>query len=139
VIPEVAVMRAPVEMPRVAAITHPNPIPVAAAIRSLRMRAGLSQRQLAMRMSVPRTYVSKIENEKACPTLGSLERLAQALRVRVQDLLTTGHTTEDDIRELAQDEFISELMPYMRKLNGLQWMSVMNQMREMTAMTRRSA
>ncbi len=51
-------------------------IPVAAAIRSLRIRAGLSQRQLALRMSVPRTYVSKIENEKACPTLGSLERLA---------------------------------------------------------------
>jgi transcriptional regulator with XRE-family HTH domain len=114
-------------------------LPVAAAIRSLRMRAGLSQRQLALRMSVPRTYVSKIENEKACPTLGSLERLAGALRVRICDLLTVGHTTEDDIRELSQDEFISELMPYMRKLNGMQWMSVLNQMREMTAMPRRSA
>jgi len=90
-------------------------------------------------MSVPRTYVSKIENEKACPTLGSLERLAGALRVRICDLLTVGHTTEDDIRELSQDEFIAELMPYMRKLNGMQWMSVLSQMREMTAMPRRSA
>jgi transcriptional regulator with XRE-family HTH domain len=114
-------------------------LPVAAAIRSLRMRAGLSQRQLALRMSVPRTYVSKIENEKACPTLGSLERLAGALRVRICDLLTTGRTTEDDIRELSQDEFISELMPYMRKLNGTQWTSVLNQVRELTAMPRRSA
>jgi transcriptional regulator with XRE-family HTH domain len=114
-------------------------LPVAAAIRSLRMRAGLSQRQLALRMSVPRTYVSKIENEKACPTLGSLERLALALRVRICDLLTTGRTTEDDIRELSQDEFISELMPYMRKLNGTQWTSVLNQVRELTAMPRRSA
>jgi hypothetical protein len=94
-------------------------LPVAAAIRSLRVRAGLSQRQLALRMSVPRTYVSKIENEKACPT--------------------TGRTTEDDIRELSQDEFIAELMPYMRKLNGMQWMSVLNQVREMTTMPRRSA
>jgi len=92
-----------------------------------------------MRMSVPRTYVSKIENEKACPTLGSLERLAGALRVRVSDLLTTGRTTEDEIRELAQDEFIAELIPYMHKLNGMQWMSVLNQIREIAAMTRRSA
>jgi transcriptional regulator with XRE-family HTH domain len=114
-------------------------LPVAAAIRSLRVRAGLSQRQLALRMSVPRTYVSKIENEKACPTLGSLERLAGALRVRISDLLTIGRTTEDDIRELSQDEFIAELMPYMRKLNGMQWMSVLNQVREMTTMPRRSA
>jgi len=114
-------------------------VPVAAAIRSLRMRAGLSQRQLAMRMNVPRTYVSKIENEKACPTLGSLERLAVALRVRICDLLTTGHTAEDDIRELSQDEFISELMPYMRKLNGVQWSSVLNHVRELTVMPRRSA
>jgi transcriptional regulator with XRE-family HTH domain len=103
------------------------------------MRAGLSQRQLALRMSVPRTYVSKIENEKACPTLGSLERLAGALHVRISDLLTTGRTTEDDIRELSQDEFIAELMPYMHRLNGMQWMSVLNQVREMTAMPRRSA
>ena len=29
-----------------------------------------------MRMGVPRTYVSKIENEKATPTLSSLARLA---------------------------------------------------------------
>ena len=37
---------------------------LAHSIRSLRLRSGLSQRQLALRMSVPRTYVSKIENEK---------------------------------------------------------------------------
>ncbi len=131
-------MRAPATTMSVATIPS-NQIPVAAAIRSLRMRAGLSQRQLALRMSVPRTYVSKIENEKACPTLGSLERLAGALRVRISDLLTTGHTTEDDVRELSQDEFISELMPYVRQLNGMQWTSVLNQVRELTAMPRRTA
>ena len=137
-VPEPVQMRAPAIMAPVQTMPS-RQLPVAAAIRSLRMRAGLSQRQLALRMSVPRTYVSKIENEKACPTLGSLERLAGALRVRICDLLTVGHTTEDDIRELSQDEFIAELMPYMRKLNGMQWMSVLSQMREMTAMPRRSA
>jgi transcriptional regulator with XRE-family HTH domain len=132
-------MRVSVTMTSTAETLPSRQLPVAAAIRSLRMRAGLSQRQLALRMSVPRTYVSKIENEKACPTLGSLERLAGALRVRVSDLLTTGRTTEDDIRELSQDEFISELMPYMRRLNGVQWASVLNQVRELTVLPRRSA
>jgi transcriptional regulator with XRE-family HTH domain len=116
-----------------------NQIPVAMAIRMLRNRAGLSQRQLALRMRVPRTYVSKIENEKACPTLSSLERLATALHVRVRDLLTTtGRTLEDEIRELQSDEFIAELMPYMRQLNGMQLATVLNQVRELTVMPRRN-
>ncbi len=54
---------------------------------SLRLRGGLGQRPVALRMGVPRTYVSKIENEKATPTLSSLARLAQALEVSVPDLL----------------------------------------------------
>ncbi len=115
-------------------------IPVAMAIRMLRNRAGLSQRQLAQRMRVPRTYVSKIENEKACPTLSSLERLAVALHVRVRDLLTTtGRTLEDDIRELQSDEFIAELIPHVRQLNGMQLATVLNQVRELTVMPRRTA
>jgi hypothetical protein len=31
------------------------------------------------------------------------------------------------------------LMPYMRRLNGVQWTSVLNQVRELTAMPRRTA
>src|SRR5271166_2054364 len=38
---------------------------VATVIRMLRQRNGLSQRQLALRMGVPRTYVSKIENKRS--------------------------------------------------------------------------
>lgn len=138
-VPEVVKMGAPVSITRPIETMPSNQLAVAAAIRSLRMRAGLSQRQLALRMRVPRTYVSKIENKKACPTLGSLQRLAGALRVRISDLLTTGHTTDDEIRELSQDDFISELMPYMHKLNGVQWASVLNQVRELTATPRKIA
>src|SRR5579875_3791209 len=49
-------------------------IQVAAAVRDLRRVRNLSQRQLATRMNVPRTYISKIENGKAMPTLSSLDR-----------------------------------------------------------------
>ncbi len=134
------IVATPAMMPAPQPMTGGSQIPVAMAIRMLRNRAGLSQRQLAQRMRVPRTYVSKIENEKACPTLSSLERLAEALHVRVRDLLTTtGRTLEDDIRELQSDEFIAELIPYMKQLNGMQLATVLNQVRELTVMPRRTA
>jgi transcriptional regulator with XRE-family HTH domain len=113
---------------------------VAYAIRMLRLRTGMSQRQLAMRMQVPRTYVSKIENEKATPTLSSLERLARALEVKVPDLLNGGQRSrEDEILELMGDEFIAELIPLISKLNGMQWSSVLAQVRDMTVRPRRSS
>jgi len=105
---------------------------VAISIRSLRQRNGLSQRQLAMRMKVPRTYVSKIENEKATPTLSSLERLATALEVTVPELLAGGCSREREIRELMADEFIAEMIPFVNQLNGMQWTSLLTQVRELT-------
>jgi transcriptional regulator with XRE-family HTH domain len=112
---------------------------VAGAIRALRQRIGLSQRQLALRMQVPRTYVSKIENEKATPTLSSLERLAKALEVTIPELLNGGQKEEPGVGELLADSFIAELVPYLPKLNPLQWQSVLAQMRDLSTHTRRSA
>jgi transcriptional regulator with XRE-family HTH domain len=113
---------------------------LAAAIRSLRLRNGLSQRQLAARMSVPRTYVSKIENEKATPTLSSLERLARALEVGVPDLLTGGERNrQEEIRDLVKDPFIAEMLPFINQLNGMQMSSILTQVRDLTMHPRRSA
>jgi transcriptional regulator with XRE-family HTH domain len=113
---------------------------LAASIRSMRLRNGLSQRQLAARMSVPRTYVSKIENEKATPTLSSLERLAKALEVTVPDLLSGGERNrQEEICELIQDQFIAELLPFVSQLNGMQMSSILTQVRDLTVRPRRSA
>lgn len=112
---------------------------VALAIRTLRQRTGLSQRQLALRMAVPRTYVSKIENEKATPTLSSLERLARALQVSVPELLDGGSNHSHEVRELLGDQFIAELVPYLPRLNGMQWASVLAQMRDMSTRPHRTA
>jgi transcriptional regulator with XRE-family HTH domain len=113
---------------------------LAASIRSIRLRNGLSQRQLATRMSVPRTYVSKIENEKATPTLSSLERLAKALEVTVPDLLSGGERNrQEEIRELMHDPFVAELLPFVTQLNGMQMSSVLTQVRDLTVRPRRSA
>ena len=106
----------------------------------MRLRNGLSQRQLALRMSVPRTYVSKIENEKATPTLSSLERLARALEVTVPDLLCGGERNQqDEVRELMQDHFIAEMLPFVTQLNGMQMSSILTQVRDLTVRPRRSA
>jgi transcriptional regulator with XRE-family HTH domain len=113
---------------------------LASSIRALRLRSGLSQRQLAGRMSVPRTYVSKIENEKATPTLSSLERLARALEVSVPDLLSGGERNrQEEIRDLMKDQFIAELVPWVGQLNGMQLSSVLAQVRDLTLRPRRSA
>ena len=113
---------------------------LAHSIRSLRLRSGLSQRQLALRMSVPRTYVSKIENEKATPTLSSLERLARALEVSVPDLLTGGERNrQEEVRELMEDQFVAEVLPYLSQLNGMQMSSILAQVRDLTVRVRRSA
>lgn len=113
---------------------------LASSIRSMRLRNGLSQRQLATRMSVPRTYVSKIENEKATPTLSSLERLARALEVTVPDLLSGGERNrQDEVRDLMQDQFIAEMLPFVNQLNGMQMSSILTQVRDLTVRPRRSA
>jgi transcriptional regulator with XRE-family HTH domain len=113
---------------------------LAASIRSLRLRNGLSQRQLATRMSVPRTYVSKIENEKATPTLSSLERLARALEVTVPDLLTGGERNrQEEIRDLVQDPFVADILPFIAQLNGMQMSSILAQVRDLTVRPRRTA
>jgi transcriptional regulator with XRE-family HTH domain len=113
---------------------------LANSIRSLRLRNGLSQRQLALRMSVPRTYVSKIENEKATPTLSSLERLARALEVNVPDLLSGGERNrEEEVRELMEDQFVADILPFVAQLNGMQMSSILAQIRDLTVRPRRSA
>jgi transcriptional regulator with XRE-family HTH domain len=133
---------APVAAPQLmtAEPSGPGHLNLAASIRSLRHRHGLSQRQLASRMEVPRTYVSKIENEKATPTLSSLERLARALEVTVPDLLGGGDRQHhEEIKELAQDPFVSEMIPFLAQLNGMQLSSILVQVRDLSVRPRRTA
>jgi transcriptional regulator with XRE-family HTH domain len=119
---------------------HHSHLHVATAIRRFRLKSGLSQRQLAMRMQVPRTYVSKIENEKAMPTLSSLQRLAAALEVSMADLVKgSNRSLEDEIADLVQDDFIAQVMPYLKQLDAMQRASLLSQVRELSVRPRRTA
>jgi transcriptional regulator with XRE-family HTH domain len=120
--------------------THSNGVQVARAVKDLRRRNGLSQRELALRMGVPRTYISKIENEKAVPTLGSLDRLARALDVHISVLLRDDRARMDEeATSLMSDPFLEELLPFVRRMDALQRSIFLNQARELAVGRRRTA
>jgi len=114
---------------------------VATAVRDLRHVRNLSQRQLAARMGVPRTYISKIENGKAMPTLSSLDRLARALQVDISALLRDAPTRhQDETAVLMADPFLAEIAKYAGHLNSTQKSIFLNHVRELAqGRTRRTA
>ena len=113
---------------------------VANAVRDLRHVRNLSQRQLAARMNVPRTYISKIENGKAMPTLSSLDRLAKALQVDISALLRDANTRHrDETAVLMTDPFLAEIAAYTSQLDALQRSIFLNHVRELAAGRRRTA
>lgn len=119
---------------------EPEGIDVARAVREVRRGRSLSQRQLAGRMQVPRTYISKIENGKAVPTLSSLERLARALEVDICELLRDGRSRRArEAATLMADPFLSEIAPLIAQLDAFQRSMFLNQVRELASGRRRPA
>ena len=120
--------------------TSSDGLQVANAVRDLRHVRNLSQRQLAARMNVPRTYISKIENGKAMPTLSSLDRLARALQVDISTLLRDANTRRhDETAVLMADPFLAEIAMYTSQLDELQRSIFLNHVRELAQGRRRSA
>lgn len=60
---------------------------LAANVKTLRTRLGMSQEELGDTANLHRSYVSGIERGTRNPTLEVLQRLASALNVSVSELL----------------------------------------------------
>jgi transcriptional regulator with XRE-family HTH domain len=138
----------PKAQPAIALVAEPNAsvknegLTVASAVRDLRHVRNLSQRQLAARMGVPRTYISKIENGKAMPTLSSLDRLARALQVDISALLrdASTHAHHDETAVLMADPFLAEIARFTAHLTSTQKSIFLNHVRELAqSRTRRTA
>ena len=113
---------------------------VAAQVRDIRRARHLSQRQLAGRMQVPRTYISKIENGKAIPTLGSLERLASALEVDVCQLGRDARSRrEDEVNAILSDPLLAEIAALLPHLDSLHRTLIYSSVKDMASGHRRSA
>ena len=113
---------------------------VAGQVREIRRARHLSQRQLAGRMQVPRTYISKIENGKAIPTLGSLERLANALEVDISQLVRDSRSRrEEEAAAILADPFLAEIATLLPHLDSLHRTLVYGSLRDMATGRRRTA
>jgi transcriptional regulator with XRE-family HTH domain len=78
--------------------------PVGRNVAALRKKAGFSQEELAFRADVHRTEVSLIERGKRDPRLGTLVKLARALGVAPETLIT-GVPRPEDQRRKATTQF----------------------------------
>ncbi len=56
-------------------------------LKALRRKREWSQEELAAKAGISRTYLARLETERQDPTLGILEKLARALKVKVAELL----------------------------------------------------
>jgi transcriptional regulator with XRE-family HTH domain len=113
---------------------------VAVQVKEIRRARHLSQRQLAGRMQVPRTYISKIENGKAIPTLGSLERIANALEVDVCQLVRdTRSRREEEVSTIFADPFLAEVAQLLPRLDSLQRTLFLGAVRDKSTGQRRTA
>ena len=102
-------------------------------VREIRKEQALSQSDLARRMKVPRTYLSKVETCKVVPTVGTLRRIASALNVDVHHLLYSR-----EFLEVSQDEFLGEIAPLVSLLTPQQRAVILRAVRD-AALRRNSA
>jgi transcriptional regulator with XRE-family HTH domain len=90
-------------------------------VREIRKELGLTQRVLAYRMNVPRTYISKVEMGRVLPTLVTLERIAAGLDVSVPHLLCgeSERRRDDAVARIVDDPFLAEIAQMVDRLNAV--------------------
>jgi len=96
-------------------------------VKVLRRNRGMSQRDLARKMNVPRTYISKVENGKALPNITSLQRIAEGLQVTLPYLLDEGAPCSF----LTTDPFLAELSDIASQLTDIQRSAILGHARGM--------
>lgn len=93
-------------------------------IRQLRESRGMTQSQLQARSRVSRSYLSRIESGQMTPSLGTLEKISEALSVGLNRFFVP----ESNGEALMEDPFIQGLRPYLRQLDWAQWQSILKRL-----------
>lgn len=97
--------------------------------KRVRMRAGMTQAQVAARMGAQRTYISKIEVGRNEPTLPLVLRLAGGLGCDVSALFPT-HKAKQPADTTGP--FMQELATYAGQLSHAQWLAVLLEAKNMS-------
>jgi transcriptional regulator with XRE-family HTH domain len=93
-------------------------------IRQLRESCGMTQTQLQKCSRVSRSYLSRIESGQMTPSLGTLEKISEALRVGLNRFFVP----ESNGEALLEDPFIQGLRPFLRQLDWEQWQSILKRL-----------
>ncbi|PYU28255.1 MAG: hypothetical protein DMG31_20560 [Acidobacteria bacterium] len=93
-------------------------------IRQLRESRGMTQSQLQARSRVSRSYLSRIESGQMTPSLGTLEKISEALGVGLNRFFIP----ESNGEALLEDPFIQGLRPFLRQLDWEQWQGILKRL-----------
>src|SRR3979490_3396558 len=93
-------------------------------IRQLRESRSMTQSQLQSRSKVSRSYLSRIESGHMTRSLGTLEKISEALSVGLNRFFIP----ESDGEALLEDPFIQGLRPFLRQLDWEQWQSILKRL-----------
>src|SRR5216683_2337880 len=93
-------------------------------IRQLRESRAMTQSQLQSRSKVSRSYLSRIESGQMTPSLGTLEKISEALNVGLNRFFIP----ESDGEALLEDPFIQGLRPFLQQLDWEQWQSILKRL-----------
>src|SRR6266481_2670632 len=93
-------------------------------IRQLRESRTMTQSQLQSRSKVSRSYLSRIESGQMTPSLGTLEKISEALNVGLNRFFIP----ESDGEALLEDPFIQGLRPFLQQLDWEQWQSILKRL-----------
>lgn len=72
-------------------------LPFGAALRRVRLAAGMTQEQLGLEAGVQRNFISLIETGQNQPTISTIAKLARALGMKASELVAAAE--ESDTRK----------------------------------------
>ena len=84
----------------------------------------MTQSQLQSKSKVSRSYLSRIESGQMTPSLGTLEKISEALNVGLNRFFSP----ESDGEALLEDPFIQGLRPFLQQLDWEQWQSILKRL-----------
>jgi transcriptional regulator with XRE-family HTH domain len=104
---------------------------IAKNLLRIRKTRHLSQNNLAEKLGVNRSYLTKCESGHILPHIAQLERIAASLQVSILELIANPRNPQ--IQEFYANPFTAAIMPFIHNLNTEQMMSILAKAKLLTA------